>query len=409
MLKRVKETGVGGVELEVMLWRNLGEIYRTRMDRHADAAMAFAEASRVLPHDEQLHEIIGELHEIAGEHDKAIARHHQLIGISPFRVDSYRSLNRLYMGMGKYDEAWCMCSALTFLREAAPEEAQFYQQYKGPTAKLATRAIDNELWTRNIIHESNNLRIGNVFAMLAQFNPYAVSLKDWNLRKKDKHDLSKPLLFNKAFQYAANTLQLAAFTPEVYLKKEQHAGLKNSNTEQPWSLVIGADMLSGKADRDLNFLLGRQLSLYRPEHYLAGLGLPTANLKLLFFAAWKLTMPNVNVPIQGDPKQFQQMMEYLDKTIPQPRLLDVQKSIHNLVGRGTDINLSQWVQGVDHTAGRMGLLLCGDLEIAARMIKNDPHPISKASPKERIKELVLYSVDPKHFAARKALGVDIGG
>ena len=53
--------------------------------------------------------------------------------------------------------------------------------------------------------------------------------------------------------------------------------------------------------------------------------------------------------------------------------------------------------------------MCGDLDTAARMIKNDPHPISKATPKERIKELVLYTVDPKHFAVRKALGLDIGG
>ena len=52
---------------------------------------------------------------------------------------------------------------------------------------------------------------------------------------------------------------------------------------------------------------------------------------------------------------------------------------------------------------------CGDLDTAARMIKNDPHPISKATPKERIKELVLYTVDPAHFAVRKALGLDIGG
>ncbi len=261
----------------------------------------------------------------------------------------------------------------------------------------------------SVLHPDNNLRIGNVFALMAQFNPYAVGLKDWGLKKKDRHELSKPLLFNKAFGYAANTLQLAAFTPEVYLKKEQHAGLKNGNTDHAWSLVIGADMLSGKADRELNYLLGRQLSLFRLEHYLAGLGLPTANLKLLFFAAWKLTMPNVQVPIQGDPKQFQQMVDYLGKTIPHPRLVEVQKAIQGLVGGGGDINLSKWVQGVDFTAARVGLLMCGDLDTAARMIKNDPNPISKATPKERIKELVLYTVDPKHFAVRKALGLDIGG
>ena len=53
--------------------------------------------------------------------------------------------------------------------------------------------------------------------------------------------------------------------------------------------------------------------------------------------------------------------------------------------------------------------MCGDLDTAARLVKNDANPVSKATPKERIKELVLYSISQEHFEARKMLGVDIGG
>ncbi len=74
-----------------------------------------------------------------------------------------------------------------------------------------------------------------------------------------------------------------------------------------------------------------------------------------------------------------------------------------------DINLSRWVQGVDHTSTRMGLLLCGDLETASRLVKSDSNPVSKATPKERIKDAGALQHPPDHFAARKALGVDIGG
>jgi tetratricopeptide (TPR) repeat protein len=408
MLKRIKDADLGGPELESMMWRNLGEIYRTRMGRLDEAATAFAEASRLQPDNEQLHEIVADLYERGDDADKAIEKQHELIKISPFRVDAYRKLNQLYMQKGAYDEAWCMCAALSFLREARPEEDQFYRQYVGPTFKSAKQAIDGELWSSSIVHPANDERIGSVFALLAHVNPYATTLKNWGLKKKDVHDLAKPLLFNKTFHYASETLGLAGLTPEVYLKREQHTGMRNGATEQ-WSLIIGADMLSGKADRELAYQLGRQLTLYRMGHYMAGLGLPRENLKILFFAAWQVTNPAQKVPVPGDSKQFQEVIQYL-ASMPKPRLVDLQKVVHSLLNAtGGNIDLSSWVRGVDYTADRLGLILSGDLETSCKLIKANQHPISKATPKERIKELVLYSISNEHFATRNQLGTDIGG
>ena len=89
--------------------------------------------------------------------------------------------------------------------------------------------------------------------------------------------------------------------------------------------------------------------------------------------------------------------------------MDLQKVVTSLLQASPDLNLSKWVRGVDHTASRVGLLLCGDLDTACRLVKDDPNPTSKATPKERIKELVLYNIHPNHFAVRKELGIDIGG
>ena len=408
MLKRVKDVGVGGAELEAMLWRNLGEIYRTRMGKFEEATTAFAEASKLMPEDQQLHQIIGDLHERTGGFEHAAAAHHELIRLSPFRVESYRSLYRLYIQMGRYDEAWCMCGALAFLREATPEEQEFYDRYKGPSFKRATRVLDDERWRRLVVHPWYNEQIGHLLAMLGQLNLFAVKLKDWGLKKRDRHDLSQPLLFNKVFQYVAEQIRLGPFTPVVFLRSEQFAGIKNGNMV-PWSLVIGPDMLSGRTDREIAFMLGRQLSLFRPQYYLAGLGLPTTSLKLLFFASWHVVDPSRQLPIPGDPQQFANVAQDLVDALPKQQTFDLQKAVDGVVRTSPDINLSRWSQAVDHTATRMGLLMCGDLDTAARLVKNDANPVSKATPKERIKELVLYSISQEHFEARKMLGVDIGG
>jgi hypothetical protein len=59
------------------------------------------------------------------------------------------------------------------------------------------------------------------------------------------------------------------------------------------------------------------------------------------------------------------------------------------------------------TAARVGFLLSSDLTAAARMISTETASTSPLPPKERLRDLLAYSVSEEYFAARKFLGLEL--
>ena len=70
-------------------------------------------------------------------------------------------------------------------------------------------------------------------------------------------------------------------------------------------------------------------------------------------------------------------------------------------------DVSRWLEGLDHTANRLGFLVCNDLSEAVQTIRNEMVIISRASVADRIQELILFSISDEYFALRKGLGVSI--
>ena len=63
---------------------------------------------------------------------------------------------------------------------------------------------------------------------------------------------------------------------------------------------------------------------------------------------------------------------------------------------------------VEVTAIRAGFLVCNDLEVARRMIQAiPPEGPNDLPPKDKLKELVLFSVSENYFKLREALGIQI--
>ena len=57
---------------------------------------------------------------------------------------------------------------------------------------------------------------------------------------------------------------------------------------------------------------------------------------------------------------------------------------------------------------RLGLLLCNDLGVALRVMRDDQLPLSKLSLAERIETLVLFSISDEYFQLRRELGIALG-
>lgn len=59
------------------------------------------------------------------------------------------------------------------------------------------------------------------------------------------------------------------------------------------------------------------------------------------------------------------------------------------------------------TANRAGLILCNAIEVAAKLVSIEPATLGSPPPKEKVKELLLYSISEEYLHVRVLLGMSI--
>jgi tetratricopeptide (TPR) repeat protein len=411
MLRRMSTANISNADLEFNLWHNLGLIYRDRLKDTTSAIEAFKMATRFKPDEAVERQILAELYEATDQTEAAVGEHALVLQKDPLRVDPYRSLYKLYVRMHEYDRAWCMCAALSFMRKTDDEEQRFFEDYR-PRGMIQVKSrVDNEAWIKNVFHKDENLYIGKIFEMLT---PAAIVAKTSQLKAQkqlpslDKRFRQDPatstVTFAKTFGWASQVLGVAA--PELYLRSDVPGALVAVPASPPAS-VAGQTVLSGFTPQELTFIVGKHLSGYRGEHYIKNL-FPTLNeLKVILFAGVKIVTPDFTVPgemAQAVNATAVELLKHMQPVHRESLKIVVQKWMAD----GAKADLKRWMQAIDITACRAGLLLCADLEIAKKIIAAEPQLPGDLPPAEKMKELLVFSVSEQYFAVRKMLGVAVG-
>ncbi|CAN0504031.1 unnamed protein product, partial [Laminaria digitata] len=270
MLKRVAEFKEEEqmASLYMMLWQNLGEIYRSRLGHMQSAIQAYEMAANLNPNNEKILLILAQLYERSDDnHAGVIKQHRSLIEKNPFRVESYKALFKAYIQEKQYDKAWCMASALTFLQSASETETKFYQQYLGKNLQAAKGTFNIESF-RKIYHPEQDMLttaiMQQLFVVFA--GSYARSHKDVGInKKKDMLDPNDKLLFCKLYSYAGSRLAPVGLMPlpELFLRKDQAIGMRNASVFPP-AFIVGADMFQGRDERELAFTIAKRLCWMMP-------------------------------------------------------------------------------------------------------------------------------------------------
>jgi hypothetical protein len=169
--------------------------------------------------------------------------------------------------------------------------------------------------------------------------------------------------------------------------------------------ACGSSLLSGYAPQDLMFLVTKHLAYYRPEHYIRWI-LPThGELKALMLACLKIGNPSMKIP---DSDALAAWQSELMKHMNSMEVDNLRKVVSRFVKSGEQADLKKWIRSLELTACRAGFVLANDLETAAKMIQTETSAVDDLSPKEKIKELVLFSVSEEYFRLRESLGIVIG-
>ncbi len=401
MLHRV--TGQGNTDLEFNLWHNLGVIYRDRLKQFEAAAEAFKMASRLRPESTTEHTILAELYlRLPDRTSDAVEEHHWLLRNDANNVSSYQALYKLYFESRQYDKAWCVASAMSFLKLSDREQKQFFEQYRSRGMVHPRDRLNNEQWIKQLFHPSEDLYVGKLFEAVT---PGVLALKQKSdrqcgLNKKYQVDpLASTAAFAKAFSFVAQLLSLPL--PRLFLRPDVSGGLAHAVVQPPAS-VCGSSLLMGVNPQDLTFVIAKHLSYYRGEHYLRKV-LPTAaELKLVLLAALKIAGVG-----PSDPNVENTARAIAGKL--QPVQLEAVKNIaKRFVQAEAKADIKQWMRASELTACRVGFLVANDLEIAARMISADSgEGTVDVSAKEKVREVILFGVSEDYFALRERLGIQI--
>ena len=410
MIKRLPAQGP--VDLRLRLWSSLGEVSLRRLDDREMATTAFEVASSLDPENLQRHETLADLYMQAGPDriDKAIAEHQLLVARSPDRLASYRALAKLYRDTGAMDKQWCVAATLSFLRKADPDLVQFYEHHRPRELRTAKGTFTDEIWAK-VVHPEEDRFVGAVFMLLGHFVAATAAQQHQavGLRRKERVDVARddriplPML-----RYVAQTLELPP--PDVFFRDVDPQNLSLLNLQEKGMLtpafVIGQGYAQHTDEHDVAFDLGKRMAFLRPERFLRCAVPSVSALDIALRSALALVGAGIGPGVYNG--EVDKLTDQLRRMVPRAVIEQMAVVGQQLLSaRGEVIDMEAWMGATDLTAARVGFVLGGDLPAAARVISAEPATTSPLVAKQRLKDLIAYSVSEEYFAVRKFLGLDL--
>ena len=402
--------GTAPPEKRVALWDALGDVLHHKLDAIADAVDAYQEAQELDRDNRQRVEVLTEIYAKDPKRyfQKAVRTHAILLSNSPYRVESYQALRRLYAAVGKNDEVYCLCQTLAAMNMADPEEAAIHKAKRAKSPAAAQEFFNEEIWFNHVIHAQQDPLLTGIFAAITptvlavQGQPAATFGLDGANAIDAEHDEAA---MARTLHYVAGVTQLAL--PPTYYRKDDPGGLSFVFTNPP-GVGLGQGALAGGPSQALAFVAGRHLSYLRPGHFLRHLVPSGSGLRGWLLAAIKLGSQQFPVPADLRAKVYEHLASFEQHLLPKDRD-KLTSLVHKLLAAAPELDMRRWVAAIDMSADRVGFVLANDLSLACAVIKASPEDAAAIGQKERLKELYLYAVSEEYLQLRQKLGIAITG
>lgn len=385
----------------------LGEVYQKHLNEPELAIDAFEAAQAFDPEDRPRAEKLAELYALdpAQYLDKAVKSQAQILRRNPYRVESYKLLRKLFTDAKKADPAWCLCQALSVLRLAEPDEERFYKKHRSENAAPAQAALDEDAWTK-LMHWDLDPLVTRVFAIIQPtiIRTRTQPIEAMGFDPRYAIDCSlHPYPVSQTLYYVGGVLGMQA--PLVFQNPNDPGSLGIVHARTP-AIVLGRAAFEGQPNtQQLAFVAGRHMASFRPGFYVRHLVPTGTGLKAWLFAAIKLCVPQF--PISGDIQgQVQEAMAAMAHDFQGAEKDKLASVVSKLLQAGGALDLKKWVASIDLSTDRVGFLLAHDLQLTTEIIRSTEEA-SSVPVKERMKDIVLFSVSEEYFALREKLSVAV--
>lgn len=321
----------------------------------------------------------------------------------PTRPETFRDLRRVCDRLGDVDRGYCACAVLVHLGEADVEEQEIYRRFAPETTPRPRAPLDAGAWTEIYAPEHDEVvsRIVHAVAPAAtalRIEQLRVSRRMPDLSSAERHDPDKTTLTAvRTVAWACAVLGIPV--PEVYAKTEDlPGGIAHLPLPEP-ALLLGKSMLTGRSVPELAFAIGRELACQHLTRRLVTFYPTMPELRSVLVAGVAQVLPS------SLPSDVLQLRDGLQARIDPAHRAELERVVEALQARGGRLDLKPWIRAIELASCRAGLLVCGDITAAARMLAVDGRVVGGLSAADRIRDLIPFSVSARCAKVRRSLGI----
>jgi tetratricopeptide (TPR) repeat protein len=407
--QRLQEAGAEPAEIAALLDAR-GRVLAERLGRTNDALELYEQAQGFDPDNRDRREMLTAIYskEPKRYFARAVASHRALLADDPYRVDSLQALRRIYTSGKRPDESWCLCQALRCLQMADVDEEKFFKKYRLANLPRAKRVLDEELYRSYVWHPVQDASLTAIFATLAPaiIATQSQPLTSFGVDPRNYADpASDPTAMASMLHHVGE--MIAMNLPEIYHCPNDSGGLSFLFALPP-AIGIGMGARAGGPQQALAFVAARHVSYYRPGHYIRQLVPTGTGLRCWLFAAIRMIAPKFPIPATME-QAVKECIEAIRTQLTGPQRDALRSLTQKLLDAAPELDMKGWMAGVDLSADRLGFVLGNDLKLANAVIDASPDDASVVAKKDRLRELMVYSVSEEYFELRKALGIALGG
>jgi tetratricopeptide (TPR) repeat protein len=345
-------------------------------------------------------------HHAAGEQGEAPAEPEVAASANPAYEPTdpaaYLNAFAVHWREGRTDAAFLAALALEELDACDVDQQILVDQFRSVVPIRARGTLDATAWELLCAPQSDPM-LAKVFGQVARA-AVATRLDQLVARRRlvaldpgARLDESSTASVVRSFRWAARVLGVDC--PALYVVDPVPGDIAAVRAHQP-STAVGPSVLRGRSAKDLAFLAGRHLTYYRPEHQVVVYFPTSADLRRLLMATIELGAPGAT----GAAKDS--AVAGLRDRLNQ-RVTDAERVAITAAARHLDpqADLTAWARGVELSAGRAGLLLCGDLATATAIVRTETRPIAGLTPEDRRRDLVAFCASAEHVELRTRCAV----
>ena len=399
MLERVRgRDDMAGIAFK--LFTGLGEIYRSRLGDLRYAADAFELALKTEPDHIPTLEILADLYGHLGDLKMVVSVLRRLARINPGHSSALRALFNTANKAGDLETVRVAAQILFILQDHDEQVLAYHDEHVPASMVAAKHRLDLGSWQQHLIPPGPTAVLGEVYAIVYRVLGgwlEAKDLKSVGLSEKDRVDAEGKEMLANVLRRVTDVLGLG----EVQLyRRPNESGIALEPVVPP-CISVGTDMLTGKSESELAYLLGKHLALLLPMHVLASIYGPS-RLQGLLEVAKVCANPSHKPASGGDSileaaEQMRQDITHTDE--------DRLRQLVEALGDHDEMKLiDYYLNDVEVAATRAGQLVGDNLSISKQVIQAGyGTTLGSLSAGERIRELVRWMLSDSQMEARRSI------